>query len=189
MREILLLHSAMGLRPAVGQFADLLRAAGHTVHTPDFYEGALFDDPAEGMAHRDEVGPKELLNRVRSSLDGLPDDAVLAGFSLGAAFAQRLASDRPHAQAVVLLHALSPVRGEWPGQPVQVHRYASDPFATEADLAALKVAVESSGTTFEDFVVPGSGHLFTDLGTPDGDRAARDAAAARILDLLARTSS
>ncbi len=183
-----MLHSAMGLRPAIGEFADLLRAGGHTVNTPDFYQGAVFDDPLEGMAHRQEVGPKELLNRVRVALEELPDDTVLAGFSLGAAFAQRLASDRAHAQAVVLLHALSPPRGEWPGQPVQVHRYATDPFVAEADLAALATAVESSGATFEDIVVPGSGHLFTDLDTPDGNRAARDSAAGHILDLLERTS-
>lgn len=188
MSDIVLLHSAMGLRPAIGEFADLLRAGGHGVHVPDFYEGAVFDDPVEGMNHRGQVGPKELLTRVRAAMEGLPDDTALIGFSLGAAFAQRLASERPRARAVVLLHALSPLRGDWPGQPVQLHRYATDPFVADADRVALQQAVESSGATFEDFVVPGSGHLFTDLDTHDGDRAARDAAAAHILDLLSRTS-
>ena len=34
MTEIMMLHSALGLRPGVHAFAAELRAAGHTVHTP-----------------------------------------------------------------------------------------------------------------------------------------------------------
>lgn len=184
MSDILLLHSALGLRPAVTQFAELLRAGGHTVHTPDFYDGALFEASAEGLAHRDEVGARELFGRVQSGLETVPDDAVLAGFSLGAAFAQRLAGDRPQALAIVLMHSVAAPRGDWRRQPVQVHRYESDPFIEQDDVRDLQSAVQSSGAIFEDVVVPGRGHLFTDLDTPDGNRAARDAAAQRVLDLL-----
>jgi hypothetical protein len=37
-QEVLLFHSALGLRPAVREFADRLRADGHTLHTPDSFE-------------------------------------------------------------------------------------------------------------------------------------------------------
>lgn len=117
MSDILLLHSALGLRPAVTQFADLLRAGGHTVYTPDFYHGIVFEDSAQGLAHRDEVGARELFARVRVGLSQAPDNAVLAGFSLGAAFAQRLAGDRPKARAVVLMHSVAAPRGGGPANP------------------------------------------------------------------------
>ena len=44
MAEVLLLHHAQGLTPGVKRFADELRSAGHTVHTPDYYDGKVFDD-------------------------------------------------------------------------------------------------------------------------------------------------
>lgn len=189
MSDILLLHSAYGLRPAVTDFADLLRAGGHTVRTPDFYEGRVFDDAAEGLAHRDEVGARELFARVTAGMSAVPEEAVLAGFSLGAAFAQRLAADRPRAQAVVLLHSVARPRGDWQGQPVQLHRYENDPFVDPDDVRAMHTAVQSCGAVFEDIVVPGRGHLFTDLETQDGDRAARDASVRHLLDLLERRTA
>ncbi|MEZ5776444.1 MAG: hypothetical protein R3D33_17580 [Hyphomicrobiaceae bacterium] len=41
MAIIVLFHSALGLRPAVHDFADAIRAAGHTVHVPDYYDGRI----------------------------------------------------------------------------------------------------------------------------------------------------
>ena len=54
--QVLLLHSAHGLRPATAEHADRLRAAGHVVHAPDLYEGVVLGDAAEGPAHRDATG-------------------------------------------------------------------------------------------------------------------------------------
>ena len=36
MAEVVLFHSALGLRPGVTTAADRLRAAGHKVHAPDY---------------------------------------------------------------------------------------------------------------------------------------------------------
>lgn len=185
MSHLLLLHSAIGLRPAVLDFAERLRERGHTVTAPDYYDGRVFDfDSPDGIAYRDEIGPKALLARLEPVLEDLPDDAALAGFSLGAAFAQSLARKRPQARAVALLHSVAAPRGEWPGQPVQVHRYAQDPWIESGDVAALGDAVRASGATFEDHVVLGEGHLFTDLGTADGDPDATRAAIDAIDELL-----
>lgn len=185
MTTILLLHSALGLRPAVTRFADGLREHGHRVVTPDYYAGNVFDDTCAGLSHRDDVGPSQLLARVRPAIDELPDNTVLAGFSLGAAFAQRLAADRPHAGAVILMHSVAaPRHGRWSGQPVQVHRYAEDPFVDAPDVQALGDAVRASGASYEDFVTPGKGHLFTDPDLPDGDAAATAATIERIAALL-----
>lgn len=173
MAHVLLLHSALGLRPAVTSYADALRERGHVVVTPDYYDGHVFDSTEAGMAYREEIGVRELMARAKAHLVDLPPDAVLAGFSLGAFFAQAFASKRPEARACVVLHNVeAPRDGAWNGVPVQVHRYAVDPFVDERDVAALRQAVEASGATFDDRVTPGEGHLFTDLDLPDGDPSA-----------------
>ena len=43
MAEVLLFHHAQGLTPGMHTFADELRAAGHTVHLPDLFEGRVFE--------------------------------------------------------------------------------------------------------------------------------------------------
>lgn len=176
MAHIVLFHSALGLRTAVLDFADALRGLGHVVVTPDYYDGHVFVSTDDGLAHRDAVGVRALMDHARTALDDAPADAVLAGFSLGAFFAQAFAAKRPDARAAVLLHNVeAPRDGTWSGVPVQVHRHAVDPFISEPDVTALRDAVTTSGAPFDDVVAPGEGHLFTDLATPDGDAAACDA--------------
>lgn len=178
MARVLLLHSALGLRPAVLDFAEHLRRRGHHVDAPDFYEGHVFTDEAAGIAHRD--AHPEYFEHVRALAEALPVDTVLAGFSLGAWFAQRLAAKRPEARAAILLHSAASPRGAWSGVPVQVHRYASDPWIDPANVGALGVAVAASGVAFEDHVTPGKGHLFTDLDGPNADPAATTATLERV---------
>ena len=50
MAEVLLFHHAQGLTDGVRAFADELRAAGHTAHTPDLYEGRTFTDLGDGVS-------------------------------------------------------------------------------------------------------------------------------------------
>ena len=186
MSQVLLLHSAMGLRPAVRRLADELVALGHELVVPDYYEGQVFDDGRAGTEHRDAVGAGTLFQRVQAHLTAheLRPDAVLAGLSLGAAFAQALARHRPQAHAVVLLHHVTAPRGAWSGQPVQVHRYAEDPWVEPDDVDLLGQAVRQSGARFEDHVTPGRGHLFTDLDLPDGDAEATARTVTRIHEFL-----
>lgn len=184
MAHILLLHSAIGLRPAVLEFADALRDRGHTLTVPDYYDGQVFDDEAAGIEYRDRVGARDLFKRILPVVDELPAEAALAGFSLGSAFAQTLAATRPQAAGVILMHSVAAPFGRWPGAPVQLHRYESDPWIEEGDVAALRASVEAEGASFEDFVTPGRGHLFTDVHGPDGDAAATAATIERIDALL-----
>ena len=43
MAEVLLFHHALGQTTGLFAFADELRRAGHTVHTPDLFDGRTFD--------------------------------------------------------------------------------------------------------------------------------------------------
>src|SRR3712207_6052470 len=109
MAEVVLFHSVLGLRPGVTAAADRLRAAGHTVHTPDLYEGEVFDDLEAGSRKDEALGYQEIARRAREAVAGLPEGLVYAGFSLGAVHAELLAASRPGALGAVLMHGAVPV--------------------------------------------------------------------------------
>ena len=161
---VVLLHSALGLRPAVHEHADRLRAAGHAVHAPDLYDGVTFGDTAAGLAHRDAIGWRALQARADAALPEGP--LALVGLSMGVVLATRAAARRPDVRGALLLHAAAPYRGDWPGVPVEVHHTAGDPFVEPGGSAALVEQVARSGARASLHVYPGGQHLFTD---PDLD--------------------
>src|SRR3712207_6606853 len=97
MAEVLLFHHAQGLTEGVQAFADELRHAGHTVHTPDLYGGRIFGDIEQGLAFVEEIGFGEIIERGGRAAEALPTEVVYAGFSLGVVPAQMLAQNRPGA--------------------------------------------------------------------------------------------
>ena len=152
MAEVVLFHSALGLRPGVMAAADRPRAVGHTVHTPDYHDAEVFDDLDEGLRKRDELGHDEIYRRTREAVADLPAGLVFAGFSLGAVPAELLASARAGAQGAVLVHAAVPVEelggfgvGRWPeGVPVQVHYAADEPWVEAEESDALQGRVRGA---------------------------------------------
>ncbi len=52
MAEVLLYHHIQGLTDGVKAFAEELRQAGHTVHTPDLFEGRTFPNIEKGFLSR-----------------------------------------------------------------------------------------------------------------------------------------
>ena len=67
MADVLLFHHVCGRTPGVVALADAWRAAGHTVHAPDLFDGRLFATIADGVAHVEEVGFDAIVARaVRS---------------------------------------------------------------------------------------------------------------------------
>jgi dienelactone hydrolase len=188
MTEILLFHHAQGLTTGIVAFADELRAAGHTVHTPDLFEGRTFATVDEGVAHAQSVGFLELLERGVAAADGLPDELVYAGFSLGVMPAQRLAQTRPGALGALLFEAAVPpgeFGASWPpGVRLQVHGMDADPWFAEEDLVAATMLVESVEGA-ELFLYPGDQHLFADSSLPSYDAAAAGLLMRRVLDFLA----
>ena len=191
MAEIVLFHSVLGPRAGVTDAAERMRAAGHTVHTPDLYRGAArFDEYDPAMAYQDSIGFEELLRRAADDVAPLPSGLVYMGFSSGGAPAEWLAATRPGALACVLLHAalpLSPLGLEtWPASvPVQVHFMRDDPFREQAEIDGMAADVRAAGGRFELFEYDGAGHLFTEPSLPaEYDRAAADTLWSRVLALL-----
>jgi dienelactone hydrolase len=189
MAEIVLFHHALGVTSGIVAFADELRRAGHTVHTPDLLDGRLFDGLDAAMAHLEEVGFGEIIERGTRFAEGLPPGVVYAGFSLGVLPAQKLAQTRAGATGAVLVEACVPVGefGPWPpGVAVQVHGMDGDPFfAGEGDLDAARALVAEAEDA-ELFLYAGDRHLFADASLPSYDAEASDLLTRRVLDFLGR---
>ena len=178
MANVVLFHHANGLTAGVLAFADDLRNAGHTVHTPDFYEGNVFDNLDDGVAYARSVGFGEVLARALRAAEALPTDAVYAGFSLGVLPAQQLAQTQAGARGALLFDAVVPVAEfspTWPaGVPVQMH-------AMDAARALASDVADA-----ELFLYPGDQHLFADSSLPAYDANAAALLRERVLAFLAR---
>jgi dienelactone hydrolase len=192
MAEVLLFHHAQGLTPGILDFADQLRAGGHTVHTPDLFEGRTFPSIEAGMAHINGVGFDELRASGVKLADDLPAELVYGGFSFGETIAQQLAQTRPGAKGALLFYSCIPITGEWAfgpwpdGVPVQIHGAENDPyFAGEGDIDAAREIVATVPDA-ELFVYPGDQHYFADSSLPSYDPAAGALLTERVLAFLAR---
>jgi len=187
--EVVVYHSAYGLRPAIIEFGDKLRAAGYLVHTPDLYDGEVFSDRNDAIRKIQEVGFGKLLERAAAAVESLPHDLVYAGFSNGGACAELLAATRSGARGAILMHAPLMVRDlgwkVWPSNvPVQVHFADKDPIRNQAVIDTLGVKVRQSGSNFEQFDYDAPGHLFADPAFPAYNANAAELMTRRVLEFL-----
>jgi dienelactone hydrolase len=192
MAEVLLFHHAQGLTPGIHAFADELRAGGHTVHTPDLFDGQTFASIEDGMAFAREAGFDELRARGVALADDLRHELVYAGFSLGEMIAQQLAQTRAGARGALLFYSCIPISGEWAfgpwpeGVPVQIHGMDNDPiFVGEGDVDAAREIVEKVEDA-ELFLYPGDQHYFADSSLPSYDADATALLTTRVLAFLER---
>jgi dienelactone hydrolase len=186
MAEVVLYHHVQGLTEGVRSFADELRRGGHTVHTPDLFDGRRFDTIDEGLDFAREAGFGVLAERGVAAAEAISPAVVYAGFSFGVMPAQKLAQTRPGARGALLVDSCLPVSefGEaWPDDlPVQVHGKEGDPFFAE-DLPAARELVDSTDGA-ELFLYPGDEHLFADSSLPAYDAAATGLLTKRALAFL-----
>ena len=174
--EVVLFHHALGLTRGVIGFAEELRREGHTVHTPDLYDGQTFDTIDAGMAYSEQVGGfDEIFDRGARAVAALPTEVVYIGFSLGVLNAQKLAQTRPGARGAVLVYACVPTSyfGPWPAAvPVRIHAMDADPiFNGEGDAEAARALVKEAPDA-ELYLYPGDQHYFADSSLPSYDAEA-----------------
>jgi dienelactone hydrolase len=194
MAEVVLFHHVQGLTDGVRAFAEQLRAGGHTVHTPDLFDGERAATVEDGIALVGRIGEETVDARVNEIVAGLPQGLVYGGFSFGGASAQRLAQTRPGARGALMYESFVSLTAEWAfgpwpdGLPVQVHGMDKDPyFALEGDLDAARELAGMIGPTLaEVYTYPGDGHLFTDSSLPSYDADATALVLSRSLEFLDR---
>jgi dienelactone hydrolase len=192
MAEVLLFHHAQGVTPGITAFADQLRAAGHTVHVPDLFDGRTFDSIEEGMAYVNGEGFDALRERGVHEADDLPAELVYAGMSFGETIAQQLAQTRAGARGALLFYSCIPITGEWAfgpwpeGVPVQIHGADGDPiFMDEGDVDAAREIVANVADA-ELFLYPSDQHYFADSSLPSYDPASTTLLMQRVLAFLER---
>ena len=187
MAEVLLFHHAQGQTPGFLAFAYALRAAGHTVHTPDLYDGKTFAALDEGVGYAEQVGFDSIIDRGERAAADLPSGLVYAGFSLGVMPAQKLAQTRPGAAGALLFHSTVPTSEfgcPWPaGVPLQIHMMDADEWVLGQDLDVARQLDETIESA-ELFLYPGSQHLFADNSLADYDRQAAAVLLQRVLAFL-----
>jgi dienelactone hydrolase len=193
MAEVLLFHHAQGQTDGFRSFADELRTAGHTVHTPDLFEGRTFDSIDEGMAYAAEIGfPDVIIERGEHAAAGLSEALVYAGFSIGVLPAQKLAQTRAGARGALFFYSCVPPSffGRWPADvPAQIHGMDADPiFVEEGDLEAARELIASSDRA-ELFLYAGDRHYFADSSLPSYDAGAAELLTQRVLDFLGSCST
>ncbi|WP_418276900.1 dienelactone hydrolase family protein [Isoptericola jiangsuensis] len=185
MTEIVLFHHARGLTAGVRDLADVLGSHGHTVHTPDLFEGRVFDTVDDGVAHASSIGEDVLAARAAQATAALPTALVYGGLSMGAARAAEGVLTRPGARGAFFLYgAVAPSwwSATWPRDvPSQVHVTERDPWR-EPEAEAEYVTDVPHGELFR---YPGAGHLFAEPDDPAYDAGAAGLATRRILGLLA----
>ena len=190
MAEVVLYHHVQGLTDGVRSFADELRDAGHSVHTPDLFDGRTCETIEEGMAFARDAGFGALAERGVRAANELREDIVYGGFSMGVMIAQQLAQTRSGARGALLIDSCLPVSefgAAWPeGVPVQIHGKEADPFFAE-DLDAARALVGSTEDA-ELFLYPGEEHLFADSSLPTYDPDAAAILTERVLVFLANAS-
>jgi dienelactone hydrolase len=180
MAEVVLFHHVQGLTDGVRAFARELGKNGHTVHTPDLFDGQRPASIDDGIALVQQIGDEELDRRASAAVAGLPQGLVYAGFSFGGATAQGFAQTRPGARGALLYESCVSLTedwsfGPWPdGLGVQIHGMDEDPFfAYEGDLDAARELVAIVGPQLAElFTYHGDKHLFTDNSLPSYDPAA-----------------
>jgi dienelactone hydrolase len=168
----------------------VLRSAGHTVHTPDLFEGRRFSTAEKRMEYLQQIGFDEVIKRGHRAVRKLPGELVYAGFSVGVLPAQKLAQTRPRARGALLYHACVPVEEfspAWPhGVPVQIHGMDTDPFFTSGgDIDAARALVASTDQA-ELFLYPGNQHFFADDSLPSYNAEAAALLLERTLTFLER---
>ena len=91
MAQIILFHHALGLTDGVRALADQIASGGHTVHTPDLYDGRTFATVDEGVSHAEQIGFEEIGQRGMRACAEHQEASVVAGVSMGVMPAWRAA--------------------------------------------------------------------------------------------------
>ena len=185
MASIVLFHSALGLTTGSKKFAETLARDGHTVHTPDLFDGETFQSLEEGVRKRDALGIPELMHRAAKAAEVAPTTSIFAGFSMGAAAAQFLAMSRSGARGAVLMHAVLPLAAmgtnRWPEVPVQIHASEEDPWV---DAGVLDSFAQTAAAQV--FRYAGRAHLFADESSADYDPKHAEAMIERVRAFVRR---
>ena len=136
MAEVVVFHHVQGLTEGVVAIADIFRANGHRVSTPDLFDGRTFDRIEDGIEFVEELGEELGVKRGLETASELSGRLIYCGFSLGTQPAQMLAQTATKATGALLFHGFFPPNvfaAEWPDSvDLQVHYMTDDKWCDNA---------------------------------------------------------
>lgn len=187
--HVVFFHHALGLTESTLALADLWRRDGHTVSTPDLYDGHVFSDIDSGLAYMNSLD--DLLARAENAVADLGGDVVYAGQSMGVMCAQRFVHTKPAARGALFSSAfIDPayLPGAWPDIPALVLGGSDDEFFVgDGDLAAAQ-AVARETSSLQISLYPTADHFLNETPLHD-DPLARHWLEENTLAFLERVDS
>lgn len=191
MAQVIIFHSALGVRAGETDLAEALRAVGHDVTVVDQLDGRSFDTYDDAMAVVEEIGMPGLMASALAGAERVEGPFVAVGWSNGAGMAQWVAANRPgDARGVVMAGgavSMEWMDRDWPaGVPGQIHHTEGDPFVDDGSDDAVIGQAEKAGADVELFVYPGGGHLFSDPTFDEYDEEAAHLFTERVVDFVGR---
>jgi dienelactone hydrolase len=191
--ELVIVHSLLGLRPSILEFAAELRTHGYMFTPLISSAGKVFNDYQSGREAIKELGGAEVVRRAQTAFSNLPERLCYAGFSMGAELAALGAGSRPGARGALLLHGAATLDDlelpRWPScVPVQIHFAEDDPWIDHDAVHSFQVSVTEAGSPVEVYTYPGGGHLFADRQLDDYDHDSTRLALDRAAAFLAQVS-
>ena len=182
---VLVLHAWWGLTDVFRGVCDRLAAAGFVALAPDLYGGVTAStiEEAERSVERldDAVARATILDALYHlrAHPGVRDTPVaVVGFSLGAAYAYWLSTERPDAVAAVVVYygTSDPDANYARARAAYLGHYAADdPYEPAEGVRQMEAALRAAGRDVAFHTYPGTGHWFAEDNRPDAYNA--DAAA------------
>lgn len=182
LAHIVLYHSVLGLRPVELDLAKDWQSAGHTVVTPDLFDGRTAENYDDGFSILQDIGLSTIAERALEAANDLPKDAVLAGVSMGAGMAARAWATRPGTRGVLFIAGPAPWPSNVEGTRVQLHAARPEPFDEEEVFEEWYS--ENPGAKLEVFRYDDVGHYFLDPSLKDFSQAASELCRERCRDFL-----
>jgi len=169
--------------------AERFRSCGFEVALPDLYAGKRTESIEEGFQLMAEIGWRVICGRALEAMAKLPDETVLAGFSMGAGVISSLWCRRPESEAVLLFHGLAEIPSNVrTGLRVQTHIASVDRFVSAEQRTHWSESGRTACLLMEDYSYGETGHFFTDFNSTDYNLAASELAWRRALSFLQEAS-
>jgi carboxymethylenebutenolidase len=198
MPGVLMLHSALGARPAIFGYADDLAKEGYAVLALDLFAGQVPDTREEAMKLRDEANNRasEVENLIAEAYQKLSTDEriratrrYLVGWSYGAAWATYAASKLKDLSGTVAYYGQNfteqPSMYEQVNCPLLLIGGLDDDKPSPAKLREVEKGLKDHGKLVDLLLVKG-GHGFAEPTLPAYDKASAAEAWAATLAFLER---
>jgi carboxymethylenebutenolidase len=179
---LVLLHAWWGLNEDVKKRAELLRAEGYTVVTPDLFGGKVAHtiDEAKAQTQGEQENEQKITDMVDDAVSELAkkvDRIAVVAWSFGVWYAWKMGITRADkVKALVLFYGIGPNEPKAPTTPVLAHFAEHDEFEDINFARQVEKEMKAAGHDVTVELYPGTKHWFDEPSRPEYDKAASDLA-------------